>query len=165
MSAWSEVDDTECPIARSQSLVGERWTILVIRELFMGVSRFDGIQAQTGATPQMLAARLKKLEEAGLIERRPYSTRPLRYEYALTEMGLDFYPVILALRAWGEKWCKPRGKKLAVRYTHIPCGKDLGLGTVCRSCGAELKRSDLAAKLAPAYASEREQRAEQAKSS
>lgn len=163
MSAWSEVDDTECPIARSQSLVGERWTVLVIRELFTGVSRFDDIQTQTEATPQMLAARLKKLEEAGLIERRPYSTRPLRYEYALTEMGLDFYPVMLALRAWGEKWCKPRGKKVAVRYTHVPCGKDPGLGTVCRSCGVELKRTDLAVKPAPPYATERQKRAAQAK--
>lgn len=90
----------------------------------MGMNRFDDIQAQTGATPQMLAARLKKLEEAGLIERRPYSTRPLRYEYVLTEMGLDFHPVMLTLRAWGEKWCKPPEKRVAVRYTHIPCGKD-----------------------------------------
>jgi DNA-binding HxlR family transcriptional regulator len=64
MSAWSEVDDTECPIARAQSFVGERWTVLVIRERFMGVSRFDDIRAQTGAAPQMLAARLRKLEEA-----------------------------------------------------------------------------------------------------
>jgi DNA-binding HxlR family transcriptional regulator len=158
MSAWSEVDDTECPIARAQSLVGERWTVLVIRELFMGNTRFDEIQTQTGATPQMLAARLKKLEQAGLIERRAYTTRPVRHEYLLTEMGLDFYPVILALRAWGEKWCKPRNRGVAVRYTHIPCGKDPGLGTVCRSCGLELKRGDLTSKLAPAYASEREKR-------
>jgi DNA-binding HxlR family transcriptional regulator len=64
MSAGSEVDDTECPIARAQTLVGERWRVLVIRGPFMGVSRFDDIQVQTGATPQMLAARLRKLEEA-----------------------------------------------------------------------------------------------------
>ncbi|MBP0590711.1 helix-turn-helix transcriptional regulator [Paraburkholderia sp. LEh10] len=164
MSAWSEVDDTECPVARAQSVVGERWTVLVIRELFMGNSRFDDIQIQTGATPQMLAARLKKLEAAGLIERRPYSTRPLRHEYVLTEMGMDFYPVILALRAWGEKWCKPRKKGVAVRYIHIPCGKDPGLGTVCRSCGLELKRADLVSKITPDYAREREGRAAQAKS-
>jgi len=165
MSAWSEVDDTECPIARAQSLVGERWTVLVIRELFMGVSRFDDIQAQTGATPQMLAARLRKLEEAGLIERRRYNARPARHEYVLTEMGLDFYPVMLTLRAWGEKWCKPRNKAVAVRYTHIPCRKDPGLGTVCQCCGVELKRMDLVAQLSPAYASERENRAAQSKGS
>jgi DNA-binding HxlR family transcriptional regulator len=165
MSAWTEIDDTECPIARSQSLVGERWTVLVLRELFMENSRFDDIQIQTGATPQMLAARLKKLEAAGLIKRRPYSTRPLRYEYVLTEMGLDFYPVMLALRAWGEKWCKPARKGVAVRYTHLPCGKDPGLGPVCQSCGMELKRSDLAAKPTAAYARERENRAAQAKGS
>jgi DNA-binding HxlR family transcriptional regulator len=164
MSAWSEVDDTECPIARSQSLVGERWTVLVIRELFMGNTHFDEIQVQTGATPQMLASRLKKLEAAGLVERRPYSSRPLRYEYGLTAMGQDFYPVILALRAWGEKWCKPRRKGLAVRFTHIPCGNDPGLGMVCQSCGMELKRADLAGKPSAAYTRERENRSLQAKS-
>jgi DNA-binding HxlR family transcriptional regulator len=165
MSAWSEVDDTDCPIARTQSLVGERWTVLVIRELFMGNTHFDDIQAQTGATPQMLAARLKKLEAAGLIKREPYSTRPLRYEYVLTEMGQDFYPVILALRAWGEKWCKPRKKGVAVRYTHVPCGHDPGLGTVCQSCGMVLKQADLTSKPSLAYARERENRAAQGKRS
>src|ERR1700744_1274291 len=98
--------DTLCPIARSEALVGDRWTMLVIRELFMGSHRFDEIQAQTEATPQMVAARLKKLEADGMVERRPYNQRPLRYEYHLTEKGQAFYPMILALRAWGEVWCK-----------------------------------------------------------
>lgn len=158
MSALLETDVTACPVARAQDLVGDRWTVLVLRELFMGNSRFDDIQTQTEATPQMLASRLKKLEAAGLIERRPYSSRPLRHEYVLTSMGADFYPVILALRAWGEKWCKPK-ESVAVKYTHIPCGKDPGLGTICQHCGVELKRSDLMSKLSTKYAREREDRA------
>jgi Predicted transcriptional regulators len=157
MTDWSEDDETECPVARAQSIVGDRWTVLIIRELFMGNHRFEELQAQTEATPQMLASRLKKLEAAGLVERRAYSTRPLRHEYVLTAMGEDFYPVVLALRAWGETWCKPKGQ-VAVRYTHIPCGQDPGLGTVCQHCGKELRRTDLKSALSPTYAQERETR-------
>jgi DNA-binding HxlR family transcriptional regulator len=155
MAAWSEVGDTECPVARSQSIVGDRWTVLVLRELFMSNRRFEGIQAQTGATPQMLTARLKKLEADGLIERNAYSTRPLRYEYALTPKGDAFYPVVLALRAWGETWCKSKDQGVAVRYTHRGCGKDPGLGPLCQACGEPLQRDDLVSELSPAYAQER----------
>src|ERR1700680_1371488 len=100
MSKWGEVGDTLCPVARSTAIVGDRWTMLIIRELFTGCARFDEIQAQ------MLAARLKRLEAEGLIERRVYSRRPVRHEYLLTRMGREFYPVIFALRAWGETWRK-----------------------------------------------------------
>lgn len=155
----AQTERTLCPVARSQDVVGDRWTVLVLRELFMGNGRFDDLQTQTGATPQMLASRLKKLEAAGLVARQPYSTRPPRYEYVLTEMGTDFYPVILALRAWGEKWCKSEDEEVAVRYTHIPCGKDPGLGTVCRHCGVELKRDQLIASQSPRYELERKLRA------
>jgi len=75
------------PIARVENLVSERWTVLILWEIFLGSARFDDIQVQTGATPQMLAARLKKLEKAGLVQRRRYNMRPLRHEYVLTEMG------------------------------------------------------------------------------
>jgi DNA-binding HxlR family transcriptional regulator len=158
MTELEQIEGTLCPVARSQDIVGDRWSVLVMRELFMGNGRFDELQAQTGATPQMLASRLKKLEASGLIERRPYSQRPLRHEYALTAMGADFYPVILALRAWGEKWCKSEGEDVAVQYTHIPCGMDPGLGTVCRHCGIELKRSELIAKPSVRYEEERKRR-------
>ena len=79
--------ETLCPISRAESVVGDRWTVLVLRELFMRSHRFDEIQAQTGGTPQMVAARLKSLEADGLVERRAYSERPLRHEYHLTEKG------------------------------------------------------------------------------
>lgn len=163
MSAMTKSQETEptlCPVARSQELVGDRWTVLVLRELFMGNGRFDDLQAQTGATPQMLTSRLKKLEASGLIERRPYSTRPPRHEYVLTEMGTEFFPVILSLRAWGEKWCKSPHEGVAVRYTHVPCGKDPGFGTSCQHCGLAIKRSELTGKQSTAYEQERRARAE-----
>src|SRR5215470_15165781 len=84
---------TLCPVARAELVVGDRWTVLVLRELFAGNHRFEEIQAQTGATPQMVAARLKQLEADGLVERRPYSDRPLRFGYHLTDKGDAFFPV------------------------------------------------------------------------
>ena len=147
--------DTLCPVARSEAVVGDRWTMLVIRELFMGSHRFDEIQSQTEATPQMVAARLKKLEADGMVERRPYSQRPLRHEYHLTEKGRAFYPVILALRAWGEAWCKEPSEGFAVTYIHTLCGKAAGLGPLCESCGKPLVRSEMIAALNPAYERER----------
>jgi len=151
-------DQTLCPVARAEDLVGDRWTVLVLRELFMRMHRFEEIQAQTGATPQMITARLKKLEAGGLVQRRIYNKRPVRHEYHLTEKGEAFYPVILALRAWGEAWCKSPREGLAMSHTHRICGNPAGLGPVCESCGKPLRRDDLIAEQAPKYRKEREAR-------
>jgi DNA-binding HxlR family transcriptional regulator len=149
---------TLCPIALSQDVVGDRWSILILRELFMTIGRFEDLLAQTEATPQMLAGRLKRLEEAGMLERRTYSQRPIRYEYVLTEKGRAFYPVIFALRAFGEKWCKPPGNAPAILVKHKPCGRDPGSGSTCQVCNAPIKREDLETKLSPQYALERTRR-------
>ena len=161
----NNVDQTLCPVARAESIVGDRWTVLILRELFMRMHRFEEIQAQTGATPQMIATRLKQLEADGLLTRRAYNERPLRHEYHLTEKGEAFYPVILALRAWGESWCKSPREGRAVSYTHKSCGRPAGLGPVCESCGKPLRREDLIAEQAPKYRRERESRWEAFKAS
>lgn len=161
-------DDTPeglCPVARAENVVGDRWTVLTLRELFMGSHRFEEIQAQTGATPQMVAARMKKLETDGLVERRLYNQRPPRHEYHLTQKGEAFFPVLLALRAWGENWCKSPNEGRAVSYTHLICGKPAGLGPTCESCGLPLRREELRSELNPAYQSEREARWEAFKAS
>src|ERR1700678_3120316 len=101
MPRWDEIDDTVCPIARSTAIVGDRWTMLFMRELFASCTTFEEIQAQTGATPQMLATRLKRLEGEELVERRVYNERPVRHEYLLTQKGRELFPVIVALRNWG----------------------------------------------------------------
>lgn len=149
---------TLCPIARAQNIVGDRWTVLVLRELFLGSRRFEEIQAQSQATPQMLTTRLKKLEADGLVERRPYNERPLRHEYHLTEMGQAFYPVFLAMRAWGETWCKSTDEEVAIQYTHTPCGHDPGLGPTCQECGGEMRREELSARLSGSFSDERQAR-------
>jgi DNA-binding HxlR family transcriptional regulator len=149
---------TLCPVARTAAVVGDRWTVLILRELFADSHRFEEIQAQSGATPQMVAARLKTLEAEGLVERRIYSERPLRHDYHLTPKGEAFYPVILAMRAWGETWLKTRKEGRTVDFIHKTCGKPAGLGTVCESCGEVLKRADLSGSFNPTYQAERDAR-------
>ena len=99
----------QCPIARSLERIGERWSILILRDAFQGLTRFDQFQKSLGIAPNILARRLKSLVEAGLLERRRYSTHPPRDEYLLTERGRDFRPVIWSLLAWGNKHLAPEG--------------------------------------------------------
>ena len=160
MTKKAKASETVCPVARSTALIGDRWTILIIRELFSGCTRFDDIQAQTDATAQMLAARLKQLEADGLVERRAYSERPLRYEYVLTEMGRAFYPVISAYRAWGEMWCKSPDEPQAVHSFHRKCGAEIGLDGICPVCKELVVRSDMDSRPGPEWTEERRLRQE-----
>jgi DNA-binding HxlR family transcriptional regulator len=104
----------QCPIARSLERVGEWWSILILRDASLGLSRFDEFQESLGIAPNILARRLKALVEAGLLERRRYSERPPRDEYVLTEAGRDFRPVLWALLAWGNKHFAPEGASVVV---------------------------------------------------
>ena len=100
---WSELDDNFCPVARTLSVVGDRWTLLILRDCFLGLSRFEQFVDSTGATRHIIAGRLKRLVETGIIEKRAYSQRPKRYEYVLTEKGQEFAPALIAFRDWGKK--------------------------------------------------------------
>jgi DNA-binding HxlR family transcriptional regulator len=102
-------DDMQCPIARSLERVGEWWSILILRDAFHGLTRFDQFQKSLGIAPNMLTRRLNGLVEAGLLVRRPYSEHPPREEYLLTERGRDFRPVLWAILAWGNKHFAPEG--------------------------------------------------------
>ena len=97
-----------CGIADALQLVGDRWALLALREIGFGVSRFTDIQVRTGAPRASLTARLRALEDGGLIERRRYSERPPRDEYLLTAAGSELTPVLGQLRAWGERYASPR---------------------------------------------------------
>lgn len=99
-----DVHPRVCGIADALSVVGDRWALLVVREVAFGFTRFSDIQANTGAPKQVLTARLRKLEEEGVLERRRYSDRPPREEYLLTEAGAALAPVLSALRSWGERF-------------------------------------------------------------
>jgi DNA-binding HxlR family transcriptional regulator len=104
----------QCPIARSLERVGEWWSILILRDAFHGLTRFDQFQRSLHIAPNMLTRRLNTLVESGLLERRRYSERPPRDEYVLTERGRDFRPVLLALLTWGNKHFAPEGASVVV---------------------------------------------------
>ena len=106
--------DMQCPIARSLERVGEWWSILILRDASLGLTRFDEFQESLGIAPNILTRRLKVLVEAGLLERRRYSERPPRDEYVLTQAGRDFRPVLWALLAWGNKHFAPEGASVVI---------------------------------------------------
>jgi DNA-binding HxlR family transcriptional regulator len=104
----------QCPIARSLERVGEWWSILILRDAFQGLTRFDQFQKSLDIAPNMLTRRLTALVDSGLLERRQYSERPPRDDYVLTERGRDFRPVLLALLAWGNKHFAPEGASVVL---------------------------------------------------
>ena len=106
-----------CPIARSLERVGEWWSILILRDAFYGLTRFDDFQKNLGVAPNMLTRRLNALVEAGLLERRRYSEHPPRDDYVLTDRGRDFQPVLLALLAWGNRHFAPEGASVQLANT------------------------------------------------
>jgi DNA-binding HxlR family transcriptional regulator len=119
-----------CSIAAALEVVGERWSLLAIREISYGVHRFARIAAYIGASRDMLADRLRKLESAGLIERRQYSAHPPRFEYHLTEAGRELFPMMVALREWGDKWAVDEP---AIEVLH-DCGHPLKAALSCQHC-------------------------------
>lgn len=128
-----------CSVAAALHLVGEKWSLLVVRELLLGNHRFDQLVRNTGAPRDRLAARLRALETAGVVERRAYQDRPPRYAYHLTGAGRELAPVIMALRAWGDRWF-PDGPPMQLRHS---CGEVLDVVRVCRHCGQEVHRRDV----------------------
>ena len=129
--------DMRCPIARSLERVGEWWSILILRDAFHGLTRFDQFQKSLDIAPNILTRRLTALVKSGLLERRRYSAHPPRYEYVLTERGRDFRPVLLALLTWGNKHFAPEGPSVVVVDTET--GKPFDAVLVDRTSGAELR--------------------------
>ncbi len=129
--------DMNCSVARTLEVIGEWWSMLVVREAFNGVRRFDDFQARLGIARNVLATRLQSLVEHGILDRRLYQDRPERYEYRLTEKGRDLYPVLISMMRWGDRWECPEGGP-PVRLTHEKCGHDPDPALVCSHCGEQL---------------------------
>ena len=126
----------------SVEILGDRWAALVMRSIFSGVRRFDGIQADTGAVPNTLSDRLRSLTELGVIEARPYQHTPLRHEYFLTRKGYDYYYIIMMLMLWGDSFYgSPEGAP--VLLTHKTCGNPLKPIVICASCGEQVQPQDV----------------------
>ncbi|HEX6116974.1 MAG TPA: helix-turn-helix domain-containing protein [Solirubrobacterales bacterium] len=131
-----------CSIARSMGVAGEPWTPLVIRDVYIGINRFDDLQRDLGISRKVLAERLRHLVDAGLLERRPYSERPPRDEYALTEMGQEFMDVLMAMVRWGDRWTAGDAGP-PVLYRHHACGKIAHVEPVCSECGEPMHSTDV----------------------
>jgi DNA-binding HxlR family transcriptional regulator len=146
---WEELDQQPCSLARTLSVVGDRWTLLVLRESFMGIRRFDEFEQRLGITRHVLADRLKKLVETGVLEKAAYQQRPLREEYRLTDKGRDLYPAVLALVNWGDRYMSDE-QGAPIRHVHRSCGQPMHGVLVCSECGEPLAPRDVRLEEAPA---------------
>jgi DNA-binding HxlR family transcriptional regulator len=131
-----------CSIARTLDVAGEPWSPLIIRDIWVGITRFDELRRDLGISRKVLTERLDWLVEHGMLERRPYSTRPPRHEYALTEKGLEFCEVLLAISAWGDRWTTgPDGPPALFR--HHSCGELMHPELHCSQCSERLVAADV----------------------
>jgi DNA-binding HxlR family transcriptional regulator len=122
-----------CSVAQTLEVVGEWWTMLIIRDAFLGVTRFDRFQERLGISRNILTDRLDNLVEHGVLERQPYQENPVRYDYTLTEKGQDLWLVVTAMRQWGDKWEAPGGAPVVL--SHDSCGHVSEVVPTCSHCG------------------------------
>jgi DNA-binding HxlR family transcriptional regulator len=131
---WQEIGGVRCSVARTLSVVGDRWTLLILRDAFLGVRRFDDFQKSLGLTRHRLADRLKKLVEHEILERRRYQERP--------EKGIDLYPILIAIAGWGDRWMAgDEGPPLV--YRHRGCGRLARPALHCPECGETVGARDI----------------------
>lgn len=142
--------DINCSIARPLAFLGERWAPLVLRDVFLGRRRFDEIQDSLGIASNVLSQRLATLVDEGILERRPYSEHPERFEYRLTEKGLELQPVLLALLAWGDRHTAgPEGPPLET--IHDECGHAFHMVATCSECGGEVDARNIHSRHGPGW--------------
>ena len=123
-----------CSLARGLELIGDWWSPLIIRDLYLGVSRFDELIEDLGLSRNLLASRLKELVKSGVVERSAYRQSPPRYDYRLTAAGRDLVPAILALTAWGDRWARPK-EGSPMLFVHKSCGHRFSPEVSCSACG------------------------------
>ncbi len=136
-----------CSVAQCLEVVGEWWSMLIIRDAFLGVTRFDEFQERLGISRNILNQRLNHLVEAGVLDKVPYSEHPPRYDYRLTDKGRDLWPVLTTMRQWGDKYAAPGGPPL--RLTHKGCGHVSEAVLICSECGARVSARDVRAEPGP----------------
>lgn len=131
--SFSEMD---CSVAQCLEVIGEWWSMLIVRDCFMGVTRFEDFQRRLGISRNILKERLSSLVETGVLVRVAYSEHPPRYDYKLTEKGRDLWPVLTAMRQWGDQYAAPQGAP--IELVHNSCGQTTHAEVVCAWCGEKL---------------------------
>ena len=137
----------DCSIQRTLDLIGDRWTLLIVRDLFRGVRRFSRIQTDLGIAKNLLTDRLGALVEAEIVEKTPYQERPVRYEYRLTAKGRALSPALVALMRWGDQWCS--GGQAPTELVHDHCGTRIELQPWCTTCNVSVAPTDIASRPGP----------------
>jgi DNA-binding HxlR family transcriptional regulator len=145
---WDSLADENCSLARTLAVIGDRWTLLVLRDAFLRVRRFEDFENSLRIARRVLSERLALLVEHGILAKVPYQERPTRYEYRLTDKGLDLYPVVLSLVHWGDKHYAGR-KGPPLLHTHLRCGHDFKSVMTCGACGEALKAGDVRVRPGP----------------
>ena len=130
--------EMRCSLARGLELIGDWWSPLIIRDLFLGVCRFDELVEDLGLSRNLLASRLKRLVENGIVEKSAYRQSPPRYDYRLSPAGRDLVPAILALTAWGDRWARPK-EGSPMLFVHATCGHRFSPLVACSACGAKIR--------------------------
>ncbi len=138
----SEHNDKLCPLAQTLGIVGDNWTLLILRNAFLGARRFDDFQQQLGLTRHVLTDRLKKLVEHDIFKKVPYGASNSRFEYRLTPKGAALSPVLMALGSWGNQWLFEKEQQ-PMRYTHKTCGAELQITAYCPCCDVNVSSSDI----------------------
>ena len=134
---WKDLRRQPCSLARTVSVIGDRWTLLILRDCFLRVRRFEDFQARLGITRPILASRLRKLVKEFVLAKVPYQERPLRHEYRLTQKGLDLYPIVMSIVHWGDvHMAGKKGRPLL--HQHMNCGKTFDPVMTCSECGEPL---------------------------
>jgi DNA-binding HxlR family transcriptional regulator len=136
-----------CSVAQCLEIVGEWWTLLILRDAFLGFSRFDELESRLGIARNVLTQRLERLVEAGVLARVPYQEHPVRHDYLLTEKGRDLWHVVTAMRQWGDRWAAPAGPP--VELVHEACGAIVNVVPACSHCGEELTARSVRAVAGP----------------
>lgn len=134
---WSQLSSQPCSVSRTLSVIGDRWTLLILRDCFLKVRRFDDFQARLGIGRRILADRLRLLVDSFVLTRVAYQQNPVRYEYRLTQKGLDLYPVIMAIVHWGDAHMSGRAGR-PLLHVHRPCGHAFDPVTTCSACAEAL---------------------------
>ncbi len=147
---WDEIGDQPCSVARTLSVLGDRWTMLILRNAFMGIRRFDEFQRSLGVTRHVLSERLKRLVEYGILTKVPYVERQERFEYQLTDKGLDLYPIILTMVQWADKWMD-MGLGKPIEFTHKTCGHKFSSKVVCSECNEPIDVKEVKVAAGPGY--------------
>ena len=145
---WSGLAEEACSVARTVAVIGDRWTLMILRDCFLGVRRFEDFQARLGISRTITAQRLRMLVNQGVLKKTSYQSHPQRYEYRLTEKGMDLYPVIMAVVSFGDRHYAPASGP-PVLHRHKPCGHDFHPVTTCSECHLPLLAQAVETRVGP----------------